>query len=326
MKRREFVGGLIGGAAAWPLVARGRQLGAPIVGFLGNSTAALEANLTSQFRAGLREHGYIEGQTIQIQYRWAEGDYSRFPGLVNELIAAGSAVIVTAGTPAAAAVAKATKVIPCVMAAVGDPVGTGLIASLARPGGNLTGLTAMAPELEGKRLALLREIIPNLSRIAVFWNPDNPFNAISKAQVQDAADLLKITAHFVEVRASEDLDGALASVENQPSGALVVLPDRVFLHERTRLMSFAAEHRLPGVYAYRELVGEGGLMSYGPSYADLHRRAARFVDKILKGANPADLPVEQPAVFEFVANVKAANALNLTFPVSLLARADEVIE
>lgn len=326
MERRRFIA-LASSAAAWPLgaVAQAPEK-PPRVGFLGNSTAALEANLVGPFRDGLRDLGYVEGRTIQIEYRWAEGDYSRFPALVAELLASDPSVIVTAGTPAVAAVAKATKVVPCVMVAIGAPVESGLIASLAHPGGNLTGITSIAPELEGKRLSLLKEVVPNLSRLSVFWNPDNAFHRISKEQVQTGADLLGMSVHFAAVRASADIEGALASVKDERSEGLVVLPDRIFLHERRRLMDFAAQHGLPGVYAYRELVEAGGLMSYGPSYADLHRRAALFVHKILKGASPADLPVEQPTVFEFVVNLKAARSLGLEIPATLLARADDVIE
>jgi putative ABC transport system substrate-binding protein len=282
--------------------------------------------LVEPFRHGLQERGYIEGQTIQIDYRWAEGDYSRFLALIRELIGRQPAVIVTAGTPAAKAVAEATKTIPCVMIAVGDPVGTGLIKSLAHPGGNLTGLSSIAPELEGKRLALLREVVPKLSRIAVFWNPDNPFHVISKQQVHDAAEVLGINVRFLAVRAATDIEPALAAVEAEKPEALAILADRVFLHDRKRLMDFASQHAFPGVYAYRELVEAGGLMSYGPNYAHLHERAAVFVDKILKGAKPGDLPVEAPTRFDLVLNLRTANALRLTIPPTLLARADEVIE
>jgi putative ABC transport system substrate-binding protein len=293
---------------------------------LGNSTAKLEANLVEPFRQGLRELGYIEGQTIHIDYRWAEGDYSRFPLLIRELVALHPAIIVTAGTPAAKAVADATKTIPCVMVAVGDPVGTGLIKSLAHPAGNLTGLSSIAPELEGKRLALLREVVPKLSRVAVFWNPDNPFHVISKQQVHEAAEVLGINVRFLGVRAATDIEPALASVKSEKPDALVILADRVFLHDRKRLMEFAQKHHFPGVYAYRELVEAGGLMSYGPNYAHLHERAAHFVNKILKGAKPGDLPVEAPTRFDLVLNLRTANALGLTITPTLLARADEVME
>jgi putative tryptophan/tyrosine transport system substrate-binding protein len=326
-RRREVLCLLSGGVAAWPLAVRAQQ---PTkirrVGFLGNSTAALEANLVDPFRDALRGLGYVEGQNVLIDYRWADGSYEHFPALIADLIAREVDVIVTAGTPAALAVAKATTSIPCVMVAVGDPVGTGLIASLGHPGGNLTGLSSLAPQLEGKRLALLREIVPNLSHLAFLWNPANLLHVAAEKELKAAAEVLQIKVQVLAVRTSEDIDAALASMVRERPGALLVLTDRVFLHNRVRLMEFAAEHSLPGVYAYRELVEAGGLMSYGPNYADMHRRAAAYVDKILKGAKAADLPVEQPTAFELVINLKTAKTLGLSVPPHLLARADEVIE
>jgi len=296
------------------------------IGFLGNSTAALEANLVGPFREGLRDLGYDEGRNILIEYRWAEGKYERFPALLAELIALKVEVIVSAGTPAALAVKKATTSIPFVMVAVGDPIGTGLVASLARPGGNITGLTSIAAELEGKRLELLREVIPKLSYIAVLWNPASPFSVVAEKEVQAAAQVLRMRVQSLGVRAPEELEDAFAAIVRERPGALLVLADRVFLHNRTRIVDFEAKHCLPGVYAYRELVEAGGLMSFGPSYAGMHRRAAAYVDKILKGAKPAELPVEQPATFELVINLKAAKALGLTIPQAVLFRATELIQ
>jgi putative tryptophan/tyrosine transport system substrate-binding protein len=327
MKRREFILALGGAAAGWPFAARAQQATKVYrIGFMGNSTAALEANLVGPFRDALREFGYEEGRNIAIEYRWAEGHYERFPALVAELIAQKVDVIVTAGTPATLAVKAATTSVPLVMVAVGDPVGTGIVASLGRPGGNITGLSSIAPELEGKRLELLRELIPNLSHIAVLSNPANLFHVASLKQARVAAELLRIRVQSVEVRASEEIDGALAALARERPGALLILADRVFLHDRKRLMDFATQNRIPGVYAYRELVEAGGLMSFGPNYADMHRRAANYVNKILKGSKPADLPVEQPTKFELFVNVKAAKAMGLTIPESFLLRADEVIE
>jgi len=312
---------------AAPLAAEGQQAGKVYrVGFLGNSSAALEANLVGPFREGLRELGYVEGRNIVIEYRWAEGKYERFPALIAELAALNVDVIVTAGTPAALAVKRTTPSIPLVMAAVGDPIGVGLVASLARPGGNVTGLSAIAPELEGKRLELLREVVPKLSHIAVLWNPDNPFHADSLKETRAAAQVLGIKAQLVGVRISEEFPAAFAAIVRERPGALLVLADRIFLHNRARIVDFGAKHRLPGVYPYRELVEAGGLMSFGPSYPGMHRRAAHYVDKILKGAKPADLPVEQPATFELIINLKAAKALGLTIQPSLLQRADELIQ
>jgi putative tryptophan/tyrosine transport system substrate-binding protein len=298
----------------------------PRIGFLGNSTAALEANLVGPFRDGLRELGYVEGQNVLIEYRWAEGKYERFPGLIAELIALKVDVIVTAGTPASLAVKKATTSVPLVMVAVGDPVATGLVASLARPGGNITGLTSIAAEMEGKRLELLREVVPKISHIAVFWNAASPIQVIQERETRAAAQVLGMKYLSLGVRNQEEIEAAFATIVRERPGGLLVLADRLFLHHRARIMDFAAQHRLPGVHAYRELVEAGGLMSYGPSYAGMHRRAAYYVDKILKGAKPADLPVERPATFELVINLKAAKALGLTIPQSVFLRATEVIQ
>ncbi len=327
MRRRKFVAILGGVVAAWPFAARAQHGGKiPRVGFMGNSTAALEANLIGPFREGLREHGYEEGRNVEIVFRWAEGRYERFPALIAELIAANVDVIVTAGTPATLAVKKATSTVPVVMAAVGDPVGTGIVPNLARPGGNITGLSAIAPDLEGKRLELLREVVPHLAHVAFFLNPANEFHTASMRQALAAAQALNIKLQPREVRKSEDLDTAFASIVKEKPDGLLILADRIFLHNRQRMMDFATEHRLPSVNAYRELVEAGGLMSYGPSYEEMHRRAADYVDRILKGARPGDLPVEQPTRFTLVVNLKAAKALGLEVPPTLVARADEVIE
>ena len=324
MNRREFIT-LVGGAAAWPLTARA-QSKIPRIGFLGNSTAALEANLLDAFREGLRELGYEEGRNIIIEYRWADGKYDHFPVLVAELIAAKVDAIVTAGTPAALAVKNATTTVPLVMVAVGDPIGTGLVPSLARPGGNLTGLSSIAPDLEGKRLQLLREVTPALSYVAMFINSLNPFHVSSMKQAHDAAQAMGIKLQLHDIRKSEDLDEAFAAIRKERPDALLILADRVFLHNRERIVDFANEQRLPNVNAYKELVEVGGLMSYGPSYEDMHKRAAIYVDKILKGAKPADLPIEQPSKFTFIVNIKAAKTLGVTVPSQLLGLADQLIE
>jgi ABC-type uncharacterized transport system substrate-binding protein len=327
MRRREFITLLGGAAATWPLTAHAQQAGKiPRIGFMGNSTPAMEANLVGPFREGLRELGYEEGHNLIIEFRWAEGKYDRFPALIAELLAANVDVLVTAGTPATLAIKKATSTVPLIFIAVGDPVGTGVVPSLARPGGNITGLSSIAPDLEGKRLGLLREVVPQLSHVAFFLNPANPFHTGSMRQALVAAQSLGIKLQPLEVRKSEDLDSAFATVAKQKPDALLILADRVFLHSRRRIMEFAVQQRLPSINAYRELVEAGGLMSYGPSYEDMHRRAAGYVDKILKGAKPADLPIEQPAKFTLLINLKAAKVLDLDVPPALLARADEVIE
>jgi len=297
----------------------------PRIGFLGNSNETLEANLIGPFREGLRSHGYVENKNIVIEWRWAEGKYERFPTLIAELIGLKVELIVTAGTPASLAVQKATTSIPLVMIAVGDPVGTGLIKSLAHPGGNVTGLTSIASDLEGKRLELLREVVPKVSHIAVIWNPISAFQVISEKEMQEAARALHIKVLSVGVKGEDDLPKAFATITKARPGAFFVLADRLFLHFRTRLMEFALSQRLPGVHAYVELVEAGGLMSYGPSYGEMHRRAAYYVDRILKGTKPADLPVEQPTKFELVVNLKASKQMGLTIPPNVLARANRVI-
>ena len=313
---------VLGGGA----IAQAQQSGKiPRIGFLGNSTAALEENLVGPFREGLRALGYGEGKNILIEYRWAEGKYERFPALIGELVAQKVDMIVTAGTPASLAVKKAAPSIPLVMIAVGDPIGTGLIESLAQPGGNVTGLSSMAVDLEGKRLELLREVIPKLSHVAVFWNPASPFQVNSEKEVQAAARAFKMKVLSLGVQAPEQFDNAFATIRKERPRALLVLADRLFLHNRTRIMKFATNQRLPGVHAYVELVEAGGLMSYGPSYPDMHRRAATFVDKILKGRKPSDLPVEQPMKFELVINLKAAKQIGVTIPQWTLMKADRVI-
>ena len=326
--RRKFLTTLGAGAFAIPLasLAQQRPKKAARIGFLGNSTAAFEANLVGPFRQELRDLGYVEGQNILIEYRWAEGKYERFPALIAELLALKVDVIVTAGTPATLAVKKATSSVPLVMVAVGDPVGTGIVASLARPGGNITGLTSISPELEGKRLQLLKEVNSKLSHVAVLWNPNNAFHSIEMKNAQLAASALQIKLLPLGAWNEEGFENVFEEIiKNQPE-ALLVLADRLFLHHRARIMDFATRHRLPGVYAYRELVEAGGLMSFGPSYAEMHRRAGAYVDKILKGASPADLPVEQPIKFVLVINLRAAKVLGIKIPDSVLLRADEVIE
>jgi putative ABC transport system substrate-binding protein len=296
------------------------------IGFLGNSTAALEANLVGPFRSGLRELGYIEGRNIAIEYRWAGGDYKRFPELVRELLALPVEIIVTAGTPAAQAVQSVSRTIPLVMVAVGDPVGTHLVESLAHPGGNATGLTSIAPDLEGKRLELLTAVAPGLSHVAVLWNPDNAFHAGSERQVHAAAKVLRLDVTSTAIRSTADFDRAFAMIAASGSGAMTVLADRVFLHNRVRIVEFARQRRLPAVYPYRELVDAGGLMSFGPDYAEMHHRAANYVDRILRGAKPGDLPIEQPKSFNLIVNLKAAQEIGVTVPRGVLLRASEVLE
>ena len=310
-----------------PLAAQGQQTGKLYrIGFLGNSTAALEAHLVGPFRDGLRDLGYLEGRNALIEYRWAEGQYERFPALIAQLIALKVDVIVTAGTPATQAVKKATTSVPLVMVAVGDPVGTGIVASLKRPGGNITGLTSIAEETEGKRLELLREVLPTVSRVAVLSNPENQSVVAVLKAMRATAQVLGMKLQVLEVRTSGELEETFKAIVRERPGALLVMGDRLFLHNRQRIMDFATKQRLPVVPGHPELVEAGGLMSFGPSYPGMHRRAAYFVNRILKGAKPADLPVERPTKFELVINLKTAKALGLSIPASVLGRADQVIQ
>lgn len=325
--RRAFLATAAGLVLVMPRSASPQTPGKPYrVGFLGNSTAALEVNLVGPFRDGLRERGYLEGRDLVLDFRWAEGQYERFPALVAELIALRPDVIVTAGTPAALAVKQATSRIPLVMVAVGDPIGSGLVASLAHPGGNRTGLVSIAPDLEGKRLELLKDIVPRLSFVAFLMNPVNPFHTTSEKHARAAAQALHLKVEFFPVRNEGEFDRAFQAIAEKRPGALVMLADRVFLHNRARIVDFTERARLPAVYAYYELVEAGGLVSFGPSYPEMHRRAAYFVDRILKGARPAELPMEQPAKFELVINLRAARGLGLAVPQPVLLRADRIIE
>ena len=312
-------------ALAVPSALRAQAKSVHRIGFLGNSTAALEANLVGPFREGLRALGYVEGRNLLIEYRWAEGDYKRFPALVAELARAEVEIIVTAGTPASLAVQRGAPKIPLVMVAVGDPVGTRLVHSLAAPGGNSTGLTSIAPDLEGKRLELLAEVVPKLAHVALLMNPANAFHVSAERQAQAAAKTLGVRLDDINVRETAELPRAFETIlRNRPDG-FIMLADRVFLHDRKQIADFAAQNRLPAVYAYRELVEAGGLMAFGPNYAEMHRRAAAYVDRILRGAKAGDLPVELPTKFELIVNMRAAKALELTIPESVLVRADVII-
>jgi len=283
------------------------------------------------FRQGLRDLGYVEGRNVVIEYRSAEGKYERFPALAAELVALKVDVIVAAGsTPAALAAKQATRTILIVFASAADPVASGLVTSLARPGGNVTGLSTVGSELVGKRLEQLKQAVPGVSRVAVLWQPQGVLGERTRKDMLKEADVaaraLGVRLQFVEARGPADFDRAFSDMTRARAGALTVLGSPTFLNERRRLVDLAAKNRLPAVYTVREFVDAGGLMSYGPNLADLFRRAATYVDKILKGAKPADLPVEQPTKFELVINLKAAKALGLTIPQSLLGRADQVVE
>ncbi len=315
------------GILAAPLAADAQQPAkVPRIGFLHPEPISAHLHLLDAFRQGLRELGYVEGQTIALEVRSAEGKRERLPALAAELVRLKVDVIVTAAVPGIQAAKQATKTIPIVIAVVVDPVATGFVASLARPGGNITGLSMMAPEVFGKRLELLKEVVPAVSRIAVLLNPANPAAALSLSETEVAARALGVRLQLLEVRTPEELDGAFGAAARDRAGALIVVPDAMFVTHRTRIVDLAAKSRLPAIYYARDYVEAGGLMAYGANLADLYRRAAYFVDKILKGAKPTDLPVEQPTRFELVINLKTAKALGRTIPRSVLIRADQLIE
>jgi len=295
------------------------------IGFLEEGSISLRAHLWEALRQRLRELGYLEGQNIAFESRGADGKVERLADLAAELVRLKVSIIVTAGIQAAHAAKKATTTIPVVMATGADPVGVGLIASLSRPGGNVTGVTSGIAELSGKSLELLKELVPG-TRVAIFWNPDNPAHALKLRETRIAARAFGMPLQVLEVRDRGELESAFAAMTRERAGAVVVLHEIVFLQHRKRLVDLAAKSRLPAMYERREYVEAGGLMSYGINFPDNFRRAAIFVDKILKGVKPADLPVEHPTKFELVINLKTAKALGLTIPQSILLRVDEVIE
>ena len=328
ISRRKFIALLGAAAAAWPLVARAqRRPGVPRVGYLFSLTESQGKHLWEAARQGLRELDYVEGKNIIADVRWVTvaGQYEQLPGLVAELEQLNVNVLVAAATPSNLAVRASTSAIPVVFVAVGDPVLVGLVASLSRPGGRFTGLSLLTPDLAGKRLELLAEAVPDLSRVAVLSNPRNPVSAVFVKDTQAAAQKLQIELHVFEVRNPEEVEQAVETAIGRGVTALNVFDDPFIHSHRARIIELAAKHRLPAVYGTREFVDEGGLIAYGPHRPDLYRRTATFVDKILKGAKPADLPVEQPMRFELVINLKTAQALGLTIPPTLLFQANEVI-
>ena len=309
-----------------PFAADGQPVGkGGRIGYLQTASAAA-TQYRDAFRQGLRELGYVEGQNVVIEFRQAAGKPERLDGLASELVRLRVDVIVATGTQPAAAAKRATSVTPIVMAVSGDAVGTGLIASLARPGGNVTGLTYIAPALAGKRLAVLKELVPRLSRVAVLWNPEDPPRLLEYKETESAAKTLGLVLQSAEIRRADEIEGAFAAMTRRRAEGLVVFNDPLTNVSRQRIASAAVKSGLPTVAGLREFAESGALASYGPSFPDLFRRAATFVDKILKGEKPADLPVEQPTKFEQVINLKTAKALGLAIPPSLLVRADQVIE
>jgi ABC-type uncharacterized transport system substrate-binding protein len=326
VKRRAFIT-LVGGAAAtWPLAAHAQQPPKlPIIGFLGTSTPSAQRETTDAFVQRLGELGWTDGRTVAIEYRWAEGSTERFTAITTEFVRLKVDVIVTQGTSIVLAAKRVTSNIPIVFASAGDPLGNGLVANLARPGGNVTGLSSQSSDSAGKRFELLRQIVPNLRRLALLGNVDSSFAVLEMGEVQSAARVLGLEVTTLEIRRGEDLAPTFAALKDR-ADALYVATDPLTFTHRNRIHTFALAARLPMTASFREFVESGALMSYGSNLPSQYRRAAEYVDKILRGAKPGDIPVEQPTKFDLVINLTTAKALGLEVPATLLATADEVIE
>jgi putative tryptophan/tyrosine transport system substrate-binding protein len=325
MLRRQFIAGL-GSAAAWPVVARAQQPAKlPTIGFLGSATASTESERIAAFAQRLRELGWIDGRNVAIEYRWSEGRNERYSEIAAEFVRLKVEVIVTQGTAPVLAAMHATSVIPIVFAGSGDPVATGLVASLARPGGNVTGLSNQQADIASKRVQLLREVVPVLRRLAILGNVGNPAVVLEMGDAHEAARRLGLDAATFEIRRAEDIAPAFEGLKG-PVDALYVAGDPLATSERVRIITLALAARLPTIFSDRESTEAGGLMSYGANMPNQYRHAADLVDKVLRGAKPADLPVEQPTKFDLMINLKTAKALGLTIPETLLAIADEVIQ
>jgi putative ABC transport system substrate-binding protein len=323
VKRREFIT-LLGGAAAWPLAARAQQ---PVIGYLHIASPGPFAPFVGAFRQGLREAGYVEGQNLAIEYRWAEGRYDRLPAMAAELVGRQVSLIAAQGGAAAAAAAKeATGAIPIVFSMGGDPVKEGIVASLSRPGGNVTGISVLTTQLAAKRLEIMREVVPKADVIAMLVNPTNMTNLEQLRDSQEAGRALGLRIHVLEASSASDFDPAFAAITRMRIGALVVGAEAYFHSQRERIVALAMRHAIPTIYEWREFADAGGLMSYGTDLAEGYRLVGVYAGRILKGAKPAELPVMQATKVQFVVNLKTAKALGLTVPLPLLGRADEVIE
>jgi ABC-type uncharacterized transport system substrate-binding protein len=327
MRRREFMTLLGGAVIAWPLAARAQQAPMPVIGFLHSGSLEPNANRVAAFRKGLSEAGYVEGQNVAIEFRWAVDQNDRLPDLAADLIRRRVAVIATPGsTPASLAAKAATETIPIVFLIGGDPVALGLVASLNRPGGNATGVNLQLVELVPKQLGMLRELVPAANRFVALVNPNTAYTDTVVKDLQASASGLGVPIEFLRAGTDREIDAAFANLVQKPGGALLVGPDAVFVSRRAQIVTLAARHALPAIYYVRDFAGIGGLMSYGPNLAHTYRQAGIYVGRVLKGEKPADLPVVQPTKFELVVNLNTARALGLTVPDRLLALADEVIE
>jgi ABC-type uncharacterized transport system substrate-binding protein len=327
MHRRQFITLIGGTVVAWPLAARAQQSGSPVIGFLGSASPDTYVSQLNAFREGLKENGYVEGQNVAIEYRWAKDQIAQLPRLASELVNRPVSVIAAGGSPASAIAAKSvTTTIPIVFINAVDPVAVGLVASFNRPGGNVTGATLLSAELVAKRMGILRDLLPSVKKIAMLVNPTRPGIEAQKAQVQEAAQALGLALHILDASSERDIDAVFEAVARQQDGALVVAPDALFLDRRVQIADLATRYRIPTMYELRNFVEAGGLISYGAPALDLYRQGGWLTGQILMGKKPADLPVLQPVKFELVINLKTAKALGIDVPVSMQMLADKVIE